>query len=229
MGLEQERAGAVFPKILQRQLRDGRRRDARGALGKRWSHDVAAKSLELGAVVSVNALLGVDADAERFGDWLLFGLAALVLAGGLARSPSEGHAQYRLTRPLAGDGNALSRSLIASKQPGLLETERFSVARGARGGLVVPRAFPALLEKCCMQAPGSAAGDFSDLGRRRSRQLVKAKCALGIAYVNAVEPETMQVDVEPKGTVRALHDRDQSSECKAHALKSEQVLGAALQ
>ncbi len=71
------------------------------------------------------------------GDRLLFSLAALVLAGGLARG-FEGHAQYRLTRPLAGDGNALSRSLLASKRPGLLETERLSVARprGHRMGLL---------------------------------------------------------------------------------------------
>jgi len=75
MGLEQERAAAVFPNILQRQLETAVDTTLEALFGKRWSHDVAAKSLELGAVVSVNALLGVHADAERFGDRLLFGLA----------------------------------------------------------------------------------------------------------------------------------------------------------
>src|SRR5882724_2021869 len=160
MGLEQERAGAVFPNILQRQLETAVDVTLEALLGKRRSHDVAAKSLELGAVVPVNALLGVDADAERFGDRLLFGLAALVLAGGLARGTAEGHAQHRLPRALAGDGDAKRRGLIAGKQAGLLETERLSFARVARGGLVVPGAFAALLDKRGMQASGSAGGRF---------------------------------------------------------------------
>jgi hypothetical protein len=97
----------VFPNILQRQLETAVDVTLKALLGKRRSRDVAAKSLELGAVVPVNALLGVDADAERFGDRLLFGLAAPVLAGGLARGSAKGHAQHRLPRALAGDGNAV--------------------------------------------------------------------------------------------------------------------------
>ena len=53
-------------------------------MGKGRAHHVAAKSLELGAVVAVNELLGVDADAQRFGDRLLFGFAATELARGSA-------------------------------------------------------------------------------------------------------------------------------------------------
>jgi hypothetical protein len=59
---------------------------------------------------------------------LPFGLAALIRAGGLARCEAEGHAQYRLTRVLAGDGNPKSCGLITSKQTRLLETEQLSFA-----------------------------------------------------------------------------------------------------
>jgi hypothetical protein len=62
----------------------------------------AAHSRALGAVVAVNELLGVDTDAQRFGDRLLFGFAATELA----RCSACQHSQYRLTRSLSGDGNA---------------------------------------------------------------------------------------------------------------------------
>ena len=167
MGLEQERAGAVLPNILQRQLESAVYATLEPLLGKRRAHHVPAKSLELGAVVAMHDLLGVHAHAQRFGDSLLFGLAALVPAGGLARSAAEGHTQYRLTRALARDGNPKSCRLIASKQARLLETERLSFAGVERGGLVVPWAFAALLAKCCMQPTRSAPSDFSNLGSRR--------------------------------------------------------------
>jgi hypothetical protein len=59
MGLEQERPGAVLPNILQSQFQAVVDATLEALLGKRRSHDLATKSLELGAVVPVNALLGV--------------------------------------------------------------------------------------------------------------------------------------------------------------------------
>jgi hypothetical protein len=60
---------------------------------------------------------GVDADAERFGDRLLFGLAAVVLAGRLARDSAEGHAQDRLDKRGMQAATAVS-ILRRPKQPG---------------------------------------------------------------------------------------------------------------
>ena len=47
------------------------------------------KSLELGAVVPVNELLGVDTDAKRLGDRLLFGFAARSLLEGSLEVPPK--------------------------------------------------------------------------------------------------------------------------------------------
>jgi hypothetical protein len=37
----------------------------------------------------------------------------------------------------------------------------------------------------------------------------------------------VEVDIQSEGPVRALHDRDQSGECKAHAVNSELRLAPA--
>lgn len=68
VGLEQDGSGAVLPDALQLELEV-----SVGALGEpleseRWPGDVAGEALELFAVATVDELLGVEADAERFCD-----------------------------------------------------------------------------------------------------------------------------------------------------------------
>lgn len=61
-------------------------------------------------------LLGLDAHTLRFSDGMLGAVAGLATTARCARSSAHDHAQHGLARALAPDRDALSGSLVASKQ-----------------------------------------------------------------------------------------------------------------
>jgi hypothetical protein len=113
--------------------------------------------------VPVDDLFGVDAHAQRLGAGFFFRLAPT--GRWLARGSASDQPQYWLTRTLPCDGDALSRSLISSKQAGLLAAERIRFSGVGTGGLVVPRARAALLAQGLMQALGGKAALTERQGR----------------------------------------------------------------
>ena len=97
----------------------------------------------------MDALHGVDTDAERLGDGLVG--VVRVGSGALGRSRrAQSEAQRGFSGARARDGDALRGSLVAGEQARLVLPEQLALPREivrAAVLLVVPRAVPALLAK----------------------------------------------------------------------------------
>ena len=129
VGLEDESARAVLPRVLEPELESAVGEPLEALLSNGRPRDVAAKPLELSPVSAVDDLLGVHVNAAHFGNRLISERAAVGAARrGLGREdePERGQA-----RSVAADRDALRRSSVASGEPGLIERElrRRSVVR----------------------------------------------------------------------------------------------------
>jgi hypothetical protein len=121
VGLEHDRARAVFPRALEAELEPAVGQALKPVLCNRWASDIAAEPLEPPPVATVHALFGVHVDAPVFGDRLVGG--RLGQRSSIRSRLAEHQPERRLPGTLAAHADALRGSGVASSKPGLVEEQ----------------------------------------------------------------------------------------------------------
>ena len=137
----------------------------------------------------------------------------------------EDEAERGLAGVVAGDAYAARGGGVAGSEGGVVEVN---------GVWVVVRELrvdgAAVLAEDALDANSGAARHVGDLGLGWRGQWVKdqrARCV--VAHVDAIEPEHMEVHVEPERAVCSMHSRDGSGVRVSDTGEAEQAFGAAPQ
>jgi hypothetical protein len=146
-------------------------------LRKRRAGDVAAESLELGAVTPVDALLGVHVESRDLCNRLV---VIVGRRGSCARVLRGDQPQRRLSGPLARHRDALSRRRVVGRQCRLVDREQ-----GRRVDMPMRVESFAVCSKNAGDAIGGAAGDIGHVGARGGRKQRVARSPLRVSVLRA--------------------------------------------
>jgi len=212
--LEQQRDGAVLPRLLQRVAKLAAPVFLEAILRDRRPTHIPAQPLEPSAIARRDGHLGVDVEAHDFGERLHF--------------PCEARlhdAQEGLPRPSAIEAEARGRRAVACGEGELLGGLR---VLGVTLAGAVQRA--ALAREDFLHAERGPLRDVSDLVSGGLRQGVEHQQRVGIfADVDAVQSEHMEVDIQPQRRVSALDEAHGSGQRLLHRTQVEHALRAVLQ